>query len=64
MGRSGRGLSAIGAHYPYAPVRRRQKIEALIMQVEMEKEQYGTEGLWDLLPPISWHERVMEALAA
>ncbi len=34
------------------------------MQVEMEKEQYGTEGLWDLLPPISWHERVMEALAA
>lgn len=43
---------------------RRQKIEALIQQVEMEKERYGADGMLDLLPGISWHERVMEALAA
>jgi hypothetical protein len=48
---------------PHTEVRR-QKIEALIMQVEMEKERYMADGMMDLLPAMSWHERVMEALAA
>jgi hypothetical protein len=48
---------------PHTEVRR-QKIEALILQVEMEKERYMADGVMDLLPTTSWHERVMEALAA
>jgi hypothetical protein len=43
---------------------RRQKIEALIRQVEMEKERYMADGLLDMMPVVSWHQRVMEALAA
>ncbi|HEV2387960.1 MAG TPA: hypothetical protein VGS20_11975 [Candidatus Acidoferrales bacterium] len=42
---------------------RRQKIEALIRQVELEKERYEADGLGGLLAPVSWHELVMEALA-
>lgn len=43
---------------------RRQKIEALIRQVEMEKERYMADGLMDMMPPIPWHQRVLETLAA
>lgn len=43
---------------------RRQKIEALIRQVEMEKQRYEADGMAELISAVSWHERVMEALAA
>lgn len=42
----------------------RQRIEALIRQVELERDRYEADGLMGLLPPVSWHELVMEALAA
>lgn len=42
---------------------RRQKIEALIRQVELEKEQYVDDGKVEVIPPLAWHERVRKALA-
>jgi hypothetical protein len=42
----------------------RQRIEALIRQVELERDRYEADGLAELLPAVSWHEQVMQALAA
>lgn len=43
---------------------RRQKLEALMRQVELERDRYEADGLVALLPPVSWHGLVIEAMDA
>jgi hypothetical protein len=41
---------------------RRMIIDALIIATELEKERYEADGLQSLLPPMDWHELVLQAL--
>lgn len=42
---------------------RRRIIDALIIEMELEKQRYEADGLQSLLPPMSWQELVLKALA-